>query len=84
MVHRNDLEWNRFSAFVQLVSTYRSKPKKPKTRREPQPAVTDKIIAASFTVVVIGPTESRYLLIGITPALDTRPTVGFKPTTLLR
>jgi hypothetical protein len=37
-------------------------------------------IAASSTVRAIGPTWSRVRASGITPAAETRPKVGFRPT----
>jgi hypothetical protein len=45
--------------------------------------MSDKTIAASFTVLVMGPTVSFYDMLGITPARETSPTVGSRPTTPL-
>jgi hypothetical protein len=48
-----------------------------------EPAMTDRTMAASSTVVVIGPAVSCEWLIGTIWVRDTRPTVGLNPTTPL-
>ena len=43
--------------------------------------MTEATTAASATVLVMGPTTSRFRDSGIIPLLEVRPTVGFIPTT---
>src|SRR6185436_2921477 len=47
------------------------------------PAIAVRSIAASVTLRVIGPAVSCECEIGMMPLRETRPTVGFRPTTPL-
>src|SRR4051812_29361840 len=48
------------------------------------PSITDRTVAASSTVSANTETQSRLRHAGTPPRADTRPGVGFSPTTLLK